>query len=669
MSALNDHGIAKSRLIAWYERVLGDDESKVLQIDRDTRGVTSASLREARTNLETERFIVAFCGQMNAGKSTLLNALLFGDSILPMAATTMTAKITILEGRHADRVAGTLFTPEQFDQVVRAANADPVAGKELSAAREAARATGLRESELLRSPPRTEERTALKDLREFVAVPDKGGVFTPYVQSVTLHSDIEWLQQVTIADTPGTSDPNPERDRLTKEWINVADAVIYVTYAGQAGLDAADVEFVDTYLRHIDGRRRMIAVNKCDIQDDAAAVWSHVHRLSRSDDLRMQELFGDDKSIVLVSGLAGLIARMLEEGRPISPDWGEDRDFLEDNGWLDGQRHGVDELRARVEERIIATKGNNVISSHRRRLDAVFERAERAVQEDVASLVFKLEAVAATHEQRAQETQRIQQAIEGVHDLVMTVRKRVTKVTHRAVKEADDELRFLAKRMATQAVDELKKVKNLGNLPSQASWVVQRVFKHKGSGLGDALNGLFEAAEQELNRAESELSEQLLGNGLGERKLGRHILPLSAVSLVRTIEAQVKQMIDRDQFAKVVSQSTNFFQAFFNTPGGREDAIEALVSELEPVIFDAVDALTSRAAADVNQAVQEAVATMQSSINGILDRRRETLQRLAAEELDANNAHEQLMAEISVFQDTLRRIGTMRIEFNAELDG
>ena len=50
-----------------------------------TRGemlqVDDGALREAKENLHANRFIVAVCGQMNSGKSTLLNALLFGEEV------------------------------------------------------------------------------------------------------------------------------------------------------------------------------------------------------------------------------------------------------------------------------------------------------------------------------------------------------------------------------------------------------------------------------------------------------------------------------------------------------------------------------------------------------------------------------------------------------------
>ena len=162
---------------------------------------------------------------------------------------------------------------------------------------------------------------------------------------------------MTVADTPGTDDPNPERDKITREWIQQADAVVYVTFAGQAGMTGSDVKFIDEHLAHIDPGRRIIAVNKCDQEPNTEAIWNHIQKIRNSDDLRMKNLFGADDQIVLVSGLGALISSMQQAGRPLSDDMKWYADKLSATGYLEPNLHGLEKLRALVEQRIIATKG------------------------------------------------------------------------------------------------------------------------------------------------------------------------------------------------------------------------------------------------------------------------------------------------------------------------
>ena len=101
----------QATICEWYDRIVENHE--LLKADVE-------ALQEAKSNLQEGRFVVAVCGEMNSGKSTLLNALLFSEEVLPSHITTMTAKIALMEGSEADRVEATLYTRDEFNQVKQA---------------------------------------------------------------------------------------------------------------------------------------------------------------------------------------------------------------------------------------------------------------------------------------------------------------------------------------------------------------------------------------------------------------------------------------------------------------------------------------------------------------------------------------------------------------------
>ena len=107
MNDLNSYQKRKELLCRWYDRILG--QAELLQPDTDV-------LREKLANLRAERFVVAVCGEMNSGKSTLLNALLFGEEVLPAATTTMTAKIVLMDGASTDGIEATFYTRGEFER-------------------------------------------------------------------------------------------------------------------------------------------------------------------------------------------------------------------------------------------------------------------------------------------------------------------------------------------------------------------------------------------------------------------------------------------------------------------------------------------------------------------------------------------------------------------------
>lgn len=173
-----------------------------------------------------------------------------------------------------------------------------------------------------------------------------------YVKDVQLFADRPWLRQVTVVDTPGTNDPNPVRDRITRDWIGRADAVVFVTFAGQAGMTSEDVRFIDQYLAHVGPNHIVIAVNKCDEQTDRAAILRHIHKVRDGGDSRMRYLFEDDERIILVSGLGGLISEMQRAGRSLSADMKWHAKKLADTGYLRSEQHGMERLRVFVERQI-----------------------------------------------------------------------------------------------------------------------------------------------------------------------------------------------------------------------------------------------------------------------------------------------------------------------------
>ena len=417
------------------------------------------ALQEAKSNLQEGRFIVAVCGEMNSGKSTLLNALLFSEEVLPSHVTTMTAKIALMEGDETERVEATLYTPDEFRHVVEASKQDERSAQELAEARETARAEGLRESDLLTNPARIISEDGLDKLVQFAAVCSRGGIYSAYVNWVQLRADRPWLHQVTVADTPGTNDPNSERDKITREWIQRADAVVYVTFAGQVGMTGEDVKFIDEHLAHIDPQRRIIAVNKCDTQPNKEAILSHIRKTRDSGDLRMKVLLENDDQIVLVSGLGALVSAMQEAGRALSEDLTWHARELSGKGYLDPERHGLDRLRNVIERRIIATKGDGIIEAHQRRLDSVFENADAGISQDKAILTANRDAINVSQEERSEELARVRENITSIGSVVRNARKKFEKDLDEAKGPLQESINETIRKVLQEIDDDLSRMR------------------------------------------------------------------------------------------------------------------------------------------------------------------------------------------------------------------
>lgn len=650
----------KDLLEGWYDRAI--EAENLLQADVE-------GLREAKSNLHAGRFVVAVCGEMNSGKSTLLNALLFEDEVLPGHVTTMTAKIALMEGDTRERIEATLYTPDEFQRVKEKCSSDIQAKEELDEARQAARDKGLEESDLLTEPARVITEDGLGGLVQFAAVCSKGGIYSLYVKAVRLWADRPWLHQVTVADTPGTDDPNPERDRITREWIQRADAVVYVTFAG-APVKEMDVRFIDEHLAHIDPGRRIIAVNKIDLVSNREAVWNQLRDVRDSDDLRMKNLFGNDDQIVLVSGLGALISAMQRDQRPLSDEMKWHAGKLSASGHLEPGLHGLEELRNLIERRIIATRGEGIIQAHQRKLDGLFEGAVRRLSNCEADLKNKINTVKVRREARAKEEKRVNQSINDLRKHIETSRANLEKELDKALSDLDGIIDGVTKKVHRTVSDDLDKVRQIGNLAGQARWAVNSSVFGERRSLTEAIRVLVNQIEPVLNEAETRLSEKLLASGDDAHMPRFHLLPVSARTICQDAEAKLIEILDRD-IDKEVRDSTKWVERNLPFPFGKglRDAREHLKPSLGERVRKALNNVPEHTRREVENLAQKAFQEMEESLRDILERRRDLLDKLEKGNLDDQETEAQFRREFKEVGKRLHHVQKLQLEYQNEVLG
>lgn len=636
---LQDYQTRQAALCEWYDRVVENHE--LLKADVE-------ALQEAKSNLQEGRFIVAVCGEMNSGKSTLLNALLFSEEVLPSHVTTMTAKIALMEGDETERVEATLYTPDEFRHVVEASKPDERSAQELAEARETARAEGLRESDLLTNPVHVISENGLDKLVQFAAVCSRGGIYSAYVNWVQLWADRPWLHQVTVADTPGTNDPNPERDKITREWIQRADAVVYVTFAGQ-GITGPDVKFIDEHLAHIDPQRRIIAVNKCDTQPNEEAILSHIRKTRDSEDLRMKVLFGNDDQIVLVSGLGALVSAMQEAGRPLSEDLTWHASKLSGKGYLDPERHGLDRLRNVIERQIIATKGDGVIEAHQRRLDSVFENADAGISQDKSILTAKRNAINASQEERREELDRVGENIASIGSVVRNARKKFEKNLDKAKGPLQESINETIHKVLQETDDNLSRMR-VSNMAGIAMGIGNHLYRNRNV-LARAIGDIVSKIEGMLNQAEDDLSEKLLASGFTvDQGLRYHLLPISSHTICREVEAELRNKLNHETLQSTVQAATTWWQRIVDTSPGKSEAVKLLKIKLESLLQETLDGLSGHIDRELRNRGQEALNAMEESCQRILEERQKLL--------------EELQEKISSDEDNIQEVDDQLVELD-----
>lgn len=231
---------------------------------------------------------IGIVGRVKAGKSSLLNALIFdGEPILPKAATPMTAALTTItwgevfqakvEFYSETDIAAIRFKADQFEQ--RLATRKRECLEELVKRRNAqangapldmAQLTLMADKKALSELQREEGLFAAHDqyqrmkksgldaatlhlqseiragnpkelavrLHNYVGA---NGTYMPFTKTVHVAMPLEALRDICIIDTPGMNDPVQSREERTVELLKTCDVVFIVSPAGQF-LNEQDLE-------------------------------------------------------------------------------------------------------------------------------------------------------------------------------------------------------------------------------------------------------------------------------------------------------------------------------------------------------------------------------------------------------------------------------------------
>ena len=234
--------------------------------------------KEKVSALEKNRELlrIGIIGQMKVGKSSFINALLFGGKdVLPKAATPMTAALTRIYHSKTFKADVSFFSKKDWKRVEQSAKkfvekekakrslqkdgkgligrlkkATPSVDttskswNEGKAAKEMVEAFGKSQSLLTKCLGKTErieasDLSALqKQLAEYVGAK---GRFTPIVKMTSIGLDVDDLKGFELIDTPGMNDPIISRERTTLEYLGHCDVLYVMSYTGQF-LDMEDLK-------------------------------------------------------------------------------------------------------------------------------------------------------------------------------------------------------------------------------------------------------------------------------------------------------------------------------------------------------------------------------------------------------------------------------------------
>ncbi len=301
-------------------------KNKIYKVVNDYKDFLEFIKPEIDEIFRKNKITISIMGQMKYGKSTFLNAYIFGDEILPTATTPMTAALTKISYGENIKYFVKFFTEQDLENLKNYLHSNP---KELSEDEKQMLKENLEKAEKLLREENLSGKTLNVSRKEEIAnFVGSSGKYVPITSMLEITFPKEELKEVDFVDTPGFNDPVKPREKVAEDFIDKSDVIILFLYASRA-FDASDKQFIVNKLKSNMPGKLIIVINKTDNilkEDDSlrnmkaakekikAIVQQQLNYLL--EDFKDLTYFYDalkNSPIIPISGLWALLAKLPQE--------------------------------------------------------------------------------------------------------------------------------------------------------------------------------------------------------------------------------------------------------------------------------------------------------------------------------------------------------------------
>lgn len=651
--------VSESALVSQFEQnwaLLEDEASKIKQekllpfhftdIDGTVAERTIEDFDQQLDSLKSEKFTISVCGMVKAGKSTFLNALLFGEDILPAFDTPMTAKLNFIE-----------YTEEKSHFIVNFY--DKAEWKELRGSLDEENLSqlderiqicaeqGYDEDEYIAAPPRKE--TDLRKLEAYVSDPkSKKGKCTPFVKDVHIFIHNASIRDVRIVDTPGLNDPNVINSRETTKWIKNTHALIFLL--PNKGLDESSLKFFDTHLLGTRPSNRVWVINKIDdiTDDDLQKTKAYIRQLGQQEEFKQKDLFGREEKICGYSALIAMLKNMYAKGASLNDDQLYHLDNVSEDFNPDPDKLPEvigDRLYQNIGlKRIIAgfTAINTIYSQHLQIAEKTILNCQMTIedgQKSDADLQKELEAL--SERQTAFNSQLGQWKRELATVVFNVVKDEVVRKTEKGLDSLDRKMQL--------RVDGCTKAEALRGLPYAYRDECTKVFGDYGL-LAEGLNDCTAALQDELKMTIKKIKNLFAQNDISGS------VNFTALDSLGDVQLNMDDLLDETDYAINDKLPSNWFTELFTSTATMQaaarnvftEALAKMREKLQGNIKELENKINKQIADSFNEfynSIENSILQKRSYLESGQEERQKTLEA-AKNELEETTARKNLIGDM-----------------------
>lgn len=247
------------------------ERAKIQSIIDNLRGfsrIENSFYEELDKSFDSQTLNIGVVGKMKAGKSSLVNAVIFGDEILPTSTAPSTVTLTEISYGEEENAIVEFMTMQDIEELKEKAQYDGDKKELIEKAKTAA--------DVLKSFPEDYENYINKpattiDLYELKKYVDSEGEYSGLAKSVKISLCNENLKGVRIIDTPGFNDPITSRGETTKKALQKCHVLLFVH--NNDGYDSDDLALLTEQIEYAGISEIVDILNKVDLIEDNINKW------------------------------------------------------------------------------------------------------------------------------------------------------------------------------------------------------------------------------------------------------------------------------------------------------------------------------------------------------------------------------------------------------------
>lgn len=295
---------------------INEYKEKVISFIKEAKEKGWVSEEDSHTlfdQISKDELTIGVVGQMNVGKSSLINALIFGKETLPTSETPMTAALTYINYGETPSANVEMLSVSDYEEIKEKTDTEITEDnkEEVESARKI-----IKSIEAVPSYKDALGKTMNITLSEFDEYVGAGGTYTPMVKFLRLTLNNPELKGYCVVDTPGYNDPVSSRDMTTKKFLSKANVIIMVQDI-QSHFSKPDMDLIREQIPNSGIGKLVIVLNKKDSisGDDIERVVENAIEHKQEIISKEEEIAPLLKScnIIPISSIMSLLGQLSEE--------------------------------------------------------------------------------------------------------------------------------------------------------------------------------------------------------------------------------------------------------------------------------------------------------------------------------------------------------------------